>query len=181
MACPPTCGIAAEIVCPPAFAPRNGNSQLVEIVAQAMPTDLPNEHTSAMDGVGQDMGRRAARSVYEASGIGPNEVQVVELHDCFTTNEFVTYKGIGLCGEGEAEKFVDDGDNTYGGRVTVNPSGGLMSKGHSIGATGLAQCFELLTQVRGRADKRQVPDVQIALQHNLGVGGAAVVTMYRAA
>ena len=129
--------------------------------------------------IGADMTHRASQSVYEQAGIGPDSVQVVELHDCFVTNEVVTYEGLALCGEGESTKFVNDGDNTYGGKMVVNPSGGLMSKGHPIGATGLAQCYELCTQLRGMAGARQVENAKIALQHNLGLGGAVVVTMYK--
>jgi acetyl-CoA acetyltransferase len=125
------------------------------------------------------MTRRAAKQVYELAGIGPDEVDVLELHDCFTPNEVITYESLGLCGEGEAEKFINDRANTYGGKVVVNPSGGLMSKGHPIGATGLAQCTELVWHLRGQAQKRQVENARIALQHNLGLGGACVVTMYR--
>ena len=129
--------------------------------------------------VGSDMTRRASASVYEQAGIGPQDVDVIELHDCFTTNEVITYEGLGLCADGEATAFVEDGNNTYGGKFVVNPSGGLMSKGHPIGATGLAQCFELVNQLRGSADARQVSNARVGLQHNLGLGGAAVVTMYR--
>jgi acetyl-CoA acetyltransferase len=106
-------------------------------------------------------------------------VQVVELHDCFTANEILTYEALGLAKEGEAEKMIWDGDNTFGGKWVTNPSGGLLSKGHPLGATGLAQCAELTWQLRGQADKRQVPNAKVALQHNLGLGGACVVTMYR--
>jgi acetyl-CoA acetyltransferase len=128
--------------------------------------------------VGVDMAREAARQVYEAAGVGPEDLDVVELHDCFTTNEILSYEALGLCGEGEAERFVEDGDNTYGGRVVTNPSGGLLSKGHPLGATGLAQCHELVTQLRGAAGPRQVDGARLALQHNLGLGGACVVTLY---
>lgn len=131
--------------------------------------------------VGYEMTRIAAHQVYEQSGVGPGEVQVCELHDCFTTNELLTYEALGLTAEGQGEKFIMDGDNTYGGRVVTNPSGGLLSKGHPLGATGLAQCAELTWQLRGQADARQVPGVNVALQHNLGLGGACVVTMYRRA
>jgi acetyl-CoA acetyltransferase len=103
---------------------------------------------------------------------------VVELHDCFAHNELLTYEALGLCPIGGAERFIIDGDNTYGGQVVTNPSGGLLSKGHPLGATGLAQCYELTHQLRGTADKRQVDGVQIALQHNLGLGGACVVTLF---
>lgn len=129
--------------------------------------------------VGYDMTVDAARQVYEAAGIGPEDVDVIELHDCFTANELITYKGLGLCPEGEAEKFIWDGDNTYGGKYVTNPSGGLLSKGHPLGATGLAQCTELVWQLRGQADKRQVEGARIALQHNLGLGGACVITLYQ--
>jgi len=122
---------------------------------------------------------RAAQAAYRQAGLGPRDVDVVELHDCFTTNELLTYEALGLCKEGEAEKFIWDEDNTYGGKYVVNPSGGLLSKGHPLGATGLAQCTELVWQLRGTADKRQVEGARIALQHNLGLGGACVVTMYR--
>jgi len=114
---------------------------------------------------------------HEATGVDPNDIPVVELHDCFAHNELITYEGLGLCPEGGAEKFIMDGDNTYGGRTVTNPSGGLLSKGHPLGATGLAQCMELVNQLRGTADKRQVEGATLALQHNLGLGGACVVTL----
>ena len=131
-----------------------------------------------IDVVGADLTRRAARKIYDAAGVGPEDLDVVELHDCFAQNELITYEGLGLCGEGEGEKFVNDGDNTYGGRYVTNPSGGLLSKGHPLGATGLAQCYELTHQLRGTAADRQVDGARIALQHNLGLGGAAVLTLY---
>jgi acetyl-CoA acetyltransferase len=129
--------------------------------------------------VGYDMTAAAAKDVYEQAGIGPEEVDVVELHDCFTANELITYEGLGLTPEGTAEKFINDGDNTYGGKVVTNPSGGLLSKGHPLGATGLAQCAELTWQLRGQCGVRQVEGAQVGLQHNIGLGGAAVVTLYR--
>ncbi|MEP4146144.1 MAG: lipid-transfer protein [Halioglobus sp.] len=179
MCCPPTCGAGAAVVCSEAFANRHDIQGTVEIVGQAMATDTVATWDDPIKLVGADMTHRAAEAVFEQSGIGVNEVDVVELHDCFTTNEVITYEGLGLCGEGEATAFVDAGDNTYGGKFVVNPSGGLMSKGHPIGATGLAQCYELVNQLRGNAEQRQVPNAKIGLQHNLGLGGAAVVTMYR--
>jgi acetyl-CoA acetyltransferase len=179
MCCPPTCGAGAAVICSEGFAQRHGIETGVEIVAQAMATDTPATWEDPIKLVGADMTRRAAEQVYEQAGIGVEDVDVVELHDCFTTNEVITYEGLGLCGEGEATALVDAGDNTYGGKYVVNPSGGLMSKGHPIGATGLAQCYELVNQLRGNAGQRQVPGARVALQHNLGLGGAAVVTMYR--
>jgi acetyl-CoA acetyltransferase len=177
--CPPTCGAAAAVVCSPEYARQHGLDGSVAIRAQAMTTDTAASFEPDMRKVvGYDMAVDAAHQVYEASGIGPEDIRVVELHDCFTTNELLTYEALGLTPEGTAEKFVLDGDNTYGGRVVTNPSGGLLSKGHPLGATGLAQAAELVWQLRGQAGPRQVDDVSVALQHNLGLGGACVVTMY---
>jgi sterol carrier protein 2 len=127
------------------------------------------------------MTKKAAEKVYTQSGLGPENLDVVELHDCFSCNELITYEALGLCPVGQGGKYVDDGAFTYGGKVVVNPSGGLISKGHPLGATGLAQCSELVWQLRGEAEKRQVKGAKVALQHNLGLGGAAVVTLYRKA
>jgi acetyl-CoA acetyltransferase len=180
MACPPTCGSAAAIICSEDFAKAHGLDRRVRIRAQAMTTDRPVtfEARDMREVVGFSMARDAAQQVYEAAGIGPEDIDVVELHDCFAQNELVSYEALGLCPVGGAEKFVVDGDNTYGGKVVTNPSGGLLSKGHPLGATGLAQCTELVQQLRGRADKRQVEGARLALQHNLGLGGACVVTLY---
>lgn len=106
-------------------------------------------------------------------------MQVCELHDCFSANELITYEALGLCPVGKAGEAIDRNEFTYGGRVVVNPSGGLISKGHPLGATGLAQCAELCWQLRGMADQRQVKDAKVALQHNLGLGGACVVALYQ--
>jgi acetyl-CoA acetyltransferase len=178
--CPPTCGAAAAILCSDDFAKKHGISNPVWIAAQAMTTDYPSSFEKSMiKMVGYDMTLNAGKKVYEQAGLGPQDVQVCELHDCFSANEILTYEGLGLCKEGEAEKFIWEGGNTYGGKVVTNPSGGLLSKGHPLGATGLAQCTELVWQLRGTAEKRQVPGAKVALQHNLGLGGACVVTMYR--
>ena len=171
--CPPTCGAAAAILCSDEFAKKKGILRPVYIAAQAMATDTPSSFEDSMIRmVGYDMAKSAADKVYARAGLGPKDVDVVELHDCFTANEILTYEALGLCGEGEAEKFIEDGQNTYGGRVVTNPSGGLLSKGHPLGATGLAQCTELVWQLRGTADKRQVANARVALQHNIGLGGA---------
>ena len=179
--CPPTCGAAAAILCSDEFAKKHGKEGAVYIAAQAMTTDFPSsfEEKSMMKVVGYDMTKKAAAQVYEQAGVGPEDVDVIELHDCFTANELLTYEGLGLCPEGGAEQFIWDGDNTFGGKFVTNPSGGLLSKGHPLGATGLAQCTELVWQLRGQGDQRQVEGATIALQHNLGLGGACVVTMYR--
>lgn len=183
MACPPTCGAAAAILVSADFAKRHAINAEVRIAAQVMTTDRPVALAAKdmMELVGRDMTARASKAVYEKAGIGPDDVRVVELHDCFAQNEVITYEGLGLCPEGGAQKFIADGDNTYGGRVVTNPSGGLLSKGHPLGATGLAQCYELTHQLRGIAGERQVDNVRHALQHNLGLGGACVVTLYEKA
>jgi acetyl-CoA acetyltransferase len=182
--CPTSDGSAAVVVASEEFVKKHGlEAKAVEILGMAMATDLPStfEEKSMIKLIGSDMTKKAARKVYEQSGFGPENVDVVELHDCFSTNELITYEALGLCPEGKGGEFVDSGAQTYGGKVVVNPSGGLISKGHPLGATGLAQCSELTWQLRGEADKRQVKDAKIALQHNLGLGGAAVVAMYRKA
>ena len=183
MACPPTCGAAAAIVCSEAFARKHGLNTAVPIRPPAMTTDTPAtlQARDMREVVGYSMAEAAAKKVSEEAGVGPRDVQVVELHDCFAHNELISYESLGLCERGGAQKFVDDGDNTYGGRVVTNPSGGLLSKGHPLGATGLAQCTELVQQLRGQAGKRQVEGARLALQHNLGLGGACVVTMYERA
>ncbi|QVN19664.1 lipid-transfer protein [Burkholderia pyrrocinia] len=179
--CPPTCGAGCAVLCSDEFAKRHGHARSVYIAAQAMTTDYPSSFAPAsmIRMVGYDMSAAAARQVYESAGIGPDELDVVELHDCFTSNELISYEALGLCPEGGAEKFVRDRANTYGGKVVTNPSGGLLSKGHPLGATGLAQCAELVWQLRGDAGARQVDGARVALQHNIGLGGACVVTLYR--
>jgi sterol carrier protein 2 len=179
-ACPPTCGAAAAVLVSPAFAAKHNLDATVEIVAQALTTDVAGtfEGRSMMSVIGYDMAKEAARQVYEEAGIGPDDVQVFELHDCFTPNELISYEALGLCEEGAAERYIRDAQNTYGGKHVTNPSGGLLSKGHPLGATGLAQCYELTHQLRGTADQRQVEGARLALQHNVGLGSACVVTLY---
>jgi acetyl-CoA acetyltransferase len=182
--CPTSDGAGCAILASEDFVKRRGlQAKAVEIVGMAMATDLPSTFAdrSCIKLVGYDMTQTAAHKAYEQSGFGPEDVGVVELHDCFSANELITYEALGLCPEGKGGDFADSGATTYGGKVVVNPSGGLISKGHPLGATGLAQCAELNWQLRGQADKRQVPGVKLALQHNLGLGGAAVVTLYKKA
>jgi sterol carrier protein 2 len=183
MACPPTCGAAAAVLTSETFARKHGLRTDVRITAQAMVTDFPStfESDDMMRVVGFDMARAAATRVYDQAGVGPDEVDVIELHDCFAQNELITYEALGLCADGGAEAFVENGDNTYGGKVVTNPSGGLLSKGHPLGATGLAQCYELTRQLRGSAEATQVEGAKRGLQHNLGLGGACVVTLYERA
>ncbi|MCA0405189.1 MAG: lipid-transfer protein [Proteobacteria bacterium] len=179
--CPPTCGSAAAVLCSPRFARKHSLDSRVRIVAQSMTTDFATTFSekNLMKVVGYDMTNVAADAVYHEAGIGPDDVDVAELHDCFTANELITYEGLAFCPEGGAEKFIVEGGNTYGGAIVTNPSGGLLSKGHPLGATGLAQCFELTGQLRGTVGPRQVEGARVALQHNLGLGGACVVTLYR--
>ena len=182
--CSPTSdGSAAAVLASESFVDSHGLAgQAVEIVGQAMTTDFASTFDgSAKNIIGYDMNVQAAQKVYGQSGLGPDDFQVIELHDCFSANELLLYEALGLCGPGEAPKLIDSGDTTYGGRWVVNPSGGLISKGHPLGATGLAQCTELTWQLRGTADARQVENVTAALQHNIGLGGAAVVTAYQRA
>jgi len=183
--CSPTSdGSGAAIIASEAFVEKHGlAAQAVEIVGQAMVTDLESTFAdkSAISLVGADMTRTAARQVYEQAGISAEDIDVIELHDCFSTNELLTYEALGLCPEGDGGKLIDNDETTFGGRWVVNPSGGLISKGHPLGATGLAQCSELTWQLRGTADKRQVDGAKVALQHNIGLGGAVVITAYRPA
>ena len=180
--CPPSCGGAAAVLVSEQFARRKGLNASVSIRAQSMTTDYQSTFNdkSAIKLVGADLTSNAADAVYRESGVGPEDIDVVELHDCFTSNEIISYEGLRLTPEGTAEKFIQDGDNTYGGRVVTNPSGGLLSKGHPLGATGLAQCAELVWQLRGQAGVRQIDGARLGLQHNLGLGGACVVTLYEA-
>ncbi|MET9964078.1 lipid-transfer protein [Streptomyces sp. NPDC006326] len=181
--CSPTSdGAAAAVVISERFLVRHGlHAKAVEIIAQAMTTDTEASFSSGscIDVVGKPMTAAAGRAVYEASGLGIEDVDVIELHDCFSINELLTYEALGMCGEGSAGKLVESGATTYGGRWVVNPSGGLISKGHPLGATGLAQAAELVWQLRGEAGPRQVPGAGVGLAHNIGLGGAAVVTLLR--
>jgi len=180
--CPTSDGAGAAILCSLEFVEKHKlQANAVEIIGMTMTTDLPStfDEKSMIKMIGADMTKKAAEIVYKQAGITPNDVQVIELHDCFSANELITYEGLGLCPVGKAGELIDRGDNTYGGKWVVNPSGGLISKGHPLGATGLAQCAELNWQLRGMCDQRQVKNAKIALQHNLGLGGAVVITAYK--
>ncbi|MEU3274837.1 lipid-transfer protein [Saccharomonospora sp. NPDC006951] len=181
--CSPTSdGSAAAVVVSEEFVERHGLAdQAVEIVGQALATDTEDAYDNAFNIVGAGVSKRAARQAYEQARLGPDDVDVIELHDCFSINEILTYEALGLCAEGEGGALVDAGETTYGGAWVVNPSGGLISKGHPLGATGLAQCAELSWQLRGKAEARQVENARVGLAHNLGLGSAGVVTIYRKA
>ena len=180
--CPTSDGAAAAVLASEEFVHKHSlEGKAVEIIGQAMVTDTQDtfESKSSIALIGSEMTRLAAQKVYKETGLGPENVDVIELHDCFSSNEMITYEALGLCPEGQGGKLIDEGAVTYGGQWVVNPSGGLISKGHPLGATGLAQCSELNWQLRGEAEKRQVQGAKVALQHNIGLGGAVVVTMYR--
>src|SRR5881392_2506278 len=185
--CSPTSdGSACAVVASERFVDANDLwDRAVEIAGQSVLTDLPSsfdDSHSSIAIVGADMSRAAAREAYEQSQVGPDDVDVVELHDCFSANELITYEALGLAEEGHGHELVEAQATTYGGDgPVVNPSGGLISKGHPLGATGLAQCAELNWQLRGDADARQVDGAEVALQHNIGLGGAVVVTVYKPA
>ncbi|KAE8610243.1 hypothetical protein XENTR_v10012055 [Xenopus tropicalis] len=180
--CPTSDGAAAAVIVSEDFVHRHGlQGKAVQILAQEMVTDTPStfQENSCIKMVGYDMTKTAADKCYEKAGVRPEDVDVIELHDCFSANELITYEALSLCPPGGAGYLIDKGDNTYGGRWVINPSGGLISKGHPLGATGLAQCAELCWQLRGQAGRRQVPGAKIALQHNIGLGGAVVVSIYK--
>lgn len=177
----PASGAAAVVLCSEAFARRRGIDARVVVAGQALATDRNSsfDEGDPQKVAGYDMTRSAAQQAYEQAGLGPRDIDVAELHDSFTPNELFACEGLGFAPEGGGEQFVLDGDNTYGGRLVVNPSGGLLAMGHPAGATGLAQCCELTHQLRGRAGARQVEGSRVALQHNMGLGGACVVTLYQ--
>jgi acetyl-CoA acyltransferase len=184
--CSPTSdGSGAAVIASERFVDEHDLwDQAIEIAGQAMVTDLSStfdEEADCIKIVGYDMSEQAAQRAYEEAGVGPDDVDVCELHDCFSANELITYEALGFAERGEGHKLVDDEATTYGGKVVVNPSGGLISKGHPLGATGLAQCSELSWQLRGQADKRQVDGAKVGLQHNIGLGGACVVSIYKQA
>ena len=184
--CSPTSdGGAAAIVASEAFVKKHGlEDRAIELAGMGVATDSIRlyEDRSRIELAGADMSRRAAQIAYKQAGIGPKDVQVLELHDCFAPNELVTYPALGLCAEGEAHKLVEQKLNTYndaGKGWVVNPSGGLESKGHPLGATGLGMIKYMVDQLRGDAGALQVKNVQNALTHNIGLGGSCVVTILR--
>ena len=183
--CSPTSdGSGCAIVASERFVDEHGLwERAVEIAGQALTTDMPStfDEGSSIKIVGYDMSAEAARLAMEEAEVGIDDVDVVELHDCFSANELITYEALGMAPEGEGHKLVEGEETTYGGTWVVNPSGGLISKGHPLGAIGLAQCSELTWQLRGDADARQVEGAKVGLQHNIGLGGACVVSVYKPA
>ncbi|PSR85542.1 nonspecific lipid-transfer protein, mitochondrial precursor [Coniella lustricola] len=182
--CPTSDGGAAAILVSQDFldARPHLRDQAVLIAGQGFATDSPALFSrSAIDLVGFSMSQHAARLACAEAGVSPDQFSVCELHDCFSANEMVTIDALGLSAPGKAHELVRNGDITYGGKIVINPSGGLISKGHPLGATGLAQCAELVWHLRGWANNRNVNGTKYCLQHNLGLGGAAVVSVYRRA
>ncbi|KAJ5739074.1 hypothetical protein N7533_011858 [Penicillium manginii] len=184
--CSPTSdGAAAAVIVSQKFldARPHLRSQAILMAGQKMLTDGPEVYSrSAIDLVGFNMSRDAAKLAMQEAQVQTKDIKVCELHDCFSTNEMLLLDGLGFSEPGKAHEMVRRGDITYGGRgPVINPSGGLISKGHPLGATGLAQCAELTWQLRGWANNRLVDEVDVALQHNLGLGGAVVVTIYKRA
>lgn len=143
----------------------------VRIKASVMTSDPWQERDLVMPDV-NTCTRNAAKKAYEMAGIGPEDLSLVELHDCFATAEILHYENLLLCGEGEAGRMIDTGAVALGGKIPVNVSGGLLSKGHPLGATGIANIYEVSTHLRGEADKRQVPNARFGLTHVIGLGSA---------
>lgn len=184
--CPTSDGAAAAVLVSQAFldARPELKSQAILIAGQCLATDSPNLfNKSAIELIGYTMSEKAAKAALAEANVSPSDVKVCELHDCFSANEMVTIEALGLAPKGKAHELIRAGGITYGPgcKVVINPSGGLISKGHPLGATGLAQCSELVWHMRGWANNRSVKDTTVALQHNLGLGGAVVCTVYKRA
>jgi len=180
--CPTSDGAAATVLVSQEFLDKRPElkDQAILIAGQRLATDTPSLfNRSAIELVGYSMSELAAREALEEANVSPDDVKVCELHDCFSANEMVTIEALGLAPKGKAHELIRKGGITYGGKVVINPSGGLISKGHPLGATGLAQCAELVWHMRGWANNRSIKDTKVALQHNLGLGGAVVCTVYK--
>jgi sterol carrier protein 2 len=182
--CPTSDGGAAAVLVSQDFldARPHLKEQAILIAGQCLATDAPSLFSrSAIDLMGFEMTQYAAKTAMKEANVKPEDVRVCELHDCFSSNEMITIDALGLSGPGKAHELVRSGDITYGGKVVINPSGGLISKGHPLGASGIAQCAELVWHLRGWANNRLTPNTSVALHHNLGLGGAVVVTVYKRA
>ena len=165
-------GSAAAVICSESKAKELGlMKRAIKVRASVLTSDPWQERDLVMPDV-NSCTRKAAKAAYEMAGIGPEDVDLVELHDCFATAEILHYENLGLCGDGEAGKLIDDGDVALGGRIPVNVSGGLLSKGHPLGATGIANIYEVSTHLRGEAGARQVEGTKIGLTHVIGLGSA---------
>jgi acetyl-CoA acyltransferase len=176
MCCPTGSGSAAALLCSEDVA-RQAEGEAIRILASTLVSEAANTTGDALHGV-VEINTRAAGMAYDLAGVKPEDVEVCELHDCFAIAEIVHYENLGFCERGEGGRFIDEGMSAIGGQVTVNPSGGLLAKGHPLGATGVAQVFEIVTQLRGEAGDRQVREARIGLTHCQGFGGATGVHIF---
>jgi acetyl-CoA acetyltransferase len=176
MCCPTGSGSAAAVLCSEDVA-RQAEGEAVRILASTLVSEAANTTGDALHGV-VEINARASGTAYDLAGIKPEEIEVCELHDCFAIAEILHYENLGFCERGEGGRFIEEGMSALGGQVTVNPSGGLLAKGHPLGATGVAQVFEIVTQLRGQAGERQVRDARIGLTHCQGFGGATGVHIF---
>jgi acetyl-CoA acetyltransferase len=167
-------GSAAAVLASEKKAKELGLGRAIRVRASALTSDAWQERDLVMPDV-NTCTRAAAKSAYEMAGIGPEDVDLVELHDCFATAEILHYENLGLCGDGDAGRMIDEGETALGGRIPVNVSGGLLSKGHPLGATGIANIYEVSTHLRGEAGDRQVEGARIGLTHVIGLGSACAV------
>lgn len=163
MCCPNADGAAAVVVASPDIARRQGRA--VNIDAAVLAT---GSYENPQDQVRWETDYRACRVAYEKAGIGPEDLDVAECHDAFTIAEILHYEAMGLCPTGEGARFAAKGETELGGRIPVNTSGGLLSRGHPVGATGLAQIHEIVTQLRHEAGERQVEGAKTGLAHCMG-------------
>ena len=179
--CPPSCGAAAVILASDEYVDKYSLNNDVILLDQVMKSDNKStfENNSFISLIGYEMSKESSDELYENCSIGPEDIDLAEVHDCFTINEIISYEALSFVEKGESEKFILDDKNTFGGKIVVNPSGGLLSKGHPLGATGIAQCIEIVLQLRGTAGKRQVENARLALQHNIGLGGSCVTSIYQ--
>ena len=164
-------GSAAAVLVSEKKVRELGMARAVKVRASAMASDPYTDRDLVMPDVNACT-RLAAKDAYEQAGIGPEDVNLVELHDCFATAEMLHYENLGLCKDGEAGRMIDEGHVELGGKVPVNVSGGLLSKGHPLGATGIANIYEICSHLRGEAGKRQVEGAKIGMTHVIGLGTA---------
>jgi sterol carrier protein 2 len=182
--CPTSDGGAAAVLVSQAFldARPHLKEQAVLIAGQVLATDTESVFSrSAIDLMGYGMNEYAAKIALDEAGVSVKDIKVAEVHDCFSANEMIVIDALGFSEKGKAHEMVRNGDITYGGKMVINPSGGLISKGHPLGASGIAQCAELVWHLRGWANNRLVEGTTAAMQHNLGLGGAVVVSVYKRA
>lgn len=167
-------GAAAAVLVSEKKAKELGMARAVKVRASILSSDPYSDRDLVMPDVNA-VTRIAAKQAYDMAGVGPEDINLVELHDCFATAEILHYENLGLCADGEAGRMIDEGEVALGGRVPVNVSGGLLSKGHPLGATGIANIYEVSTHLRGEADKRQVTDARIGMTHVIGLGSACAI------